>query len=672
MFERTPGAPRAFRAFKVYRLLTLLLAAASMVACSTTGATGRTHRSAHAKRQAAPQPQTPDDLFVALRNAARKNDAPQAIALAAQLDNYPIPSYVQYFVIKSQMFDSQGKALIDAPDDQVRAFLRTYDGQAIADRMRNDWLLVLGKRHDWATFDQQYPRFVLDDDTQVKCYALMSRASKGENVAAAARALLTTPRYYGEGCPDLINMLAQLGQFRPDDVWTQMRWAYEGNYISVAKRIADALGGERPDDTLLDMAAGQPARLLARGVDDTPASHQLALLALTRMARGDASLAASTLGGLAGLTPSEQAIGWGEIGFAGALQQDPQAVDWYRRAGDAPLSIIAQQWRVRAALRAGDWGMVRQGIEAMPASLRDNEAWTYWYGRALREQGQADAAREQFRKIAAQPTFYGQLANEALGGKTTIPPITLVSNAEVDAMRAVPGFLRAEKFYALNLSFEGNREWNWELRKMNDRQLLAAAQYANSIQLYDRAVNTADRTKQEHNYALRYLMPFRAQMQRGADATGLDLAWAYGLIRQESRFIIDARSSAGAGGLMQIMPATARMVARKIGMDYDPSGLHDIDTNITLGTNYLSMIYNQFDGSAVLASAGYNAGPGRPRNWRATLTRPVEGAIFAETIPFDETRTYVENVLSNATYYAALITGQPQSLKSRLGVISPQ
>ncbi|VVE86599.1 lytic transglycosylase domain-containing protein [Pandoraea bronchicola] len=665
------------RLTRVYRAAALALTAAALVACSTTQATGRPKAQSAASRSAtsadALSQRSPDDIFVQLREAARANDAPRATALAAMLTDYDVPSYVRYFQIKSRMFDRSGKALIDTPDDDIRAFLRTYDGQAIADRMRNDWLLVLGKRHDWQTFDAEYPKFVLDDDTQVKCYAMMSRAARGENVTQAATDLLTTPKYYGEGCVDMINTLAASGQLPRKEVWHQIRLAYEENYTSLGKQIADALGAVRPDDSLLDMAATRPAQILARGVDGTEASRQLALLAVVRMARSDAMLAASSFSSVAGsLSQDERAIGWGAIGMRGALSQNPMAISWYRQAGSAKLSNTAQEWKIRAALRAGDWNLVRTGIEAMPAALREDGVWTYWYGRALREAGQGDAARAQFQKIAMQTNFYGQLANEELGNKTSLPPRTTVTKAEIDANRANPGFQRAAKFYDLGLRFEGNREWNWELRNMTDRQLIAAAQYANSIELFDRAVNTADRTKAEHDFTLRYLMPFRSKVEPLAAAVDLDEAWAYGLIRQESRFIINARSSAGAGGLMQVMPATAKMVAKQIGMDYQPGMMHDIDTNIRLGTSYLSDIYNKFDGSAVLASAGYNAGPGRPRTWRSTLDRPVEGAIFAETIPFNETRTYVENVLSNTTYYSAVITGRPQSLKERLGVILPQ
>ena len=189
-----------------------------------------------------------------------------------------------------------------------------------------------------------------------------------------------------------------------------------------------------------------------------------------------------------------------------------------------------------------------------------------------------------------------------------------MSDAEIDAMSKIPGFALAQRFYALNLRLEGNREWNWPLRGMTDRQLLAAAEYGKRVELLDRTVNTADRTKAEHDFTLRYPSPYRNIVERYAQSTGLDTEWAYGLIRQESRFIISARSSVGAGGLMQLMPATAQMVAKKLGMGtISRAQMHDIDTNIQLGTWYLADIYNNFDSSPVLATAGYNApGPAAP------------------------------------------------------------
>lgn len=649
---------------RVYLAVGSALATIMFVACSTASAAGP---------DADYIPSSDDRIFTQLREAARANDAGKAAMLAAQIPDYPAPGYVEYFTIKPQLFDSQGHARVDAPDEPVLSFLQRYDGQAIADRLRNDYLVVLGGRHDWRNFEQQYSRFVLNDDTQVKCYALEARAARGEDVADAARALLVDPKWYGDGCVDLIVALGRAQQFSSDDVWQQIRLAYEQNYPNTGARIVDALGQERPDPTLFDNATSTPPLYLARGVMPNTPAHQLTLLAITRMARNDPAMAAATFSSVApGLTPPERAIGWGTIGYQAALKRMPAASDWYRLSVNAPLSNPAYEWRTRSALLAGDWNMVRWSVEQMPASLRSQPAWTYWHARALKQAGSAASAAPEFQSIAERYDFYGQLALEELGQKITIPPRTTVSDSEIAQMQSVPGFALSQRFYAMNLRLEGNREWNWPLRTMSDRQLIAAAQYAKRIELFDRTVNTADKTKTEHDFSLRYLSPFREIVERDAQNTGLDVEWAYGLIRQESRFIINARSEVGAGGLMQLMPGTAQLVAKKIGMGtVSRAQMNDINTNILLGTNYLSMIYNQFDNSPVLATAGYNAGPGRPNKWRGDLTAPVEGAVFAETIPFAETRDYVKNVLSNTVYYAALFEGRPQSLKARLGYIAP-
>ena len=220
---------------------------------------------------------------------------------------------------------------------------------------------------------------------------------------------------------------------------------------------------------------------------------------------------------------------------------------------------------------------------------------------------------------------------------------------------------------------EGNREWNWQLRGMTDRQLLAAAEYARAQAMLDRMINTSDRTRSEYDFTQRFPSPFRDAMVQYATPLGLDETWVYGLIRQESRFIMDARSHVGASGLMQLMPATARYVARKMNVSgFTPARVSERDMNLMLGTGYLKMVLDDLDGNTVLATAAYNAGPGRPRAWRATLIRPVEGAVFAETIPFNETRDYVKKVMSNSVYYAALFENKAQSLKARLGTIAPK
>jgi peptidoglycan lytic transglycosylase len=225
------------------------------------------------------------------------------------------------------------------------------------------------------------------------------------------------------------------------------------------------------------------------------------------------------------------------------------------------------------------------------------------------------------------------------------------------------------RLLAIGLRSEGEREWNFSLRGLGERELLAAAQLACDRTVWDRCISTSDRTRTEINVLQRYPTPFRTEITAAAAAASLEPALVYGLIRQESRFRTDIRSSANAYGLMQVIPPTAKSIARRIGIPYDASMIADINTNLRLGTSYLAFLIDDFGGSQPMATAGYNAGPNRPRRWREGPT--LETAIWVENIPFAETRDYVKKVLSNAAIYSALLAQpaatQAPSLKTRLG-----
>jgi soluble lytic murein transglycosylase len=607
--------------------------------------------------------QADDETFLLLREAARQGDAERANALASRLLNYEIASYVDYYRLKPR--------LRDAPTDEIRAFLRKYEGSAIADRLRNDWLLEAGRMRDWINFDRELPLFVRNDDYQVRCYALLSRALKGDKVADDARALLTNPPGYGEACAALVTQLAQSGQFTTNDLLAQLRLAGEQHATGPSRRTALLLGAS---DTRAAQAVDLPALAMARGIGKTRAEHEIYLVAVGRMARTSIKLATVALNKIGSkLSSEERAIGWSNIALAASMTLAPEAWDYWKKASGAPLSQEQMQWKARIALRRGDWKQVRGIIEAMPRQLRAETGWVYWRARALAEQGDHEEAEAQYRRIADINNYYGQLATEELGDKIELPAAALPpTRPELVKVMANPGFKRALKFFSLRLRFEGTREWNWAVRDFDDRQLLAAAEYARQNNILDRMIDTSSRTRVEFNYAQRFPDPHDDIMHPTTQGLGLDKAWAYGLIRQESRFISDAQSGVGAAGLMQVMPSTGKWVAGKIGLNEFVHGmLSDLRTNITLGANYMNMVLGGQGGSQVLASAAYNAGPSRARAWRSTLTGPVEGAVFIETIPFPETRAYVRNVMANATSYAALFTKQPQSLKARLGTVAP-
>ncbi|NOU00444.1 MAG: lytic transglycosylase domain-containing protein [Gallionella sp.] len=405
----------------------------------------------------------------------------------------------------------------------------------------------------------------------------------------------------------------------------------------------------------------------------TQGQRVVALFALQRLSKQSSDLASYHWAKLAAYFPAnEQQYFYSWLAFEAARKLDDRALQWYKLAEDAPLSELQSAWRVRMALRAQDWPDVLVSINQMSVQQQKEGAWRYWKARALQKLGSPIEARNLFAPLSTEYNFYGQLATDELGSTPVMSAATpsyKPSKEAVSEMMQLPGVQRTLALYRMSLGTDALEEWRWMLRNFNDRELLTAAEVARSNEMYDRAIGAAEKTVNVHDFSMRFLAPYRDALQGHIRDNGLDEAWVYGLMRQESRFVTHARSNVGAAGLMQIMPATARWVAKRLGLkSYRNELIHQLDTNLKLGTYYMKTVLAQFDDSPVLASAAYNAGPGRARQWRGS--QPLEGAIYAESIPFDETRDYVKKVMSNTLYYAYQFGAAPRSLKQRMGVIA--
>lgn len=623
---------------------------------------------AHSTARPAARPLDVDEAFIAAYRAFRSDDRGGFEKMARAAATHPLAVYLDYWRLRMRLLSptqDAGPGSADAADADARRFIERHEGSLVGDLARRDWLLSLGERGQWNLFDPQHARWILQDDDEVHCHEVRSRVERGRAAPDARAAFLASPKP-GKACFQLLDAQLRTRQIDRDGLAGYLRIALERNSVDTIRQL-----GLRLD---LNAAGIEQALMRPEQALSGKTGRELAVIALARLARKDPGRAARWLDA-SGTVLDEPERGFlrAQIAAAAMRDLDSRALDWTRSALDAAVSDGTRVWLARAALRGHDWSLLKAIIDRMSASGRQDPAWIYWRARAERETGDPVRATALLESLAHRHDFYGQLAAADLGRPIDIPPPAPASSEEeLRPIAANPGFDRALRFYALGLRFEGNREWNFQLRGMNDRQLLAAARWACGRQIFDRCVNTADRTRSEHDFALRFVAPFRERMQPTALAAGLDPAWVYGLIRQESRFIMDARSSAGAQGLMQIMPATARWIAGKLGESgFHVGKLHDLDTNLRFGTFYLRTVLDDLDGSPILAAAAYNAGPRRSQRWRSRLAQPVEGAIFAEIIPFAETRNYVKNVFSNTVYYAALFSGEPQSLRERLGSVGP-
>lgn len=607
-----------------------------------------------------------DKALLAARDAYLAGDGFKLAGHVEKLRGHALESYPVFWGLRLR--------IEDASPEEVRSFLAGQEGTLMAEQLRREWLRVLGKNGQWELFRQEFPALV-KADSDVYGYALQERWLRQDpSMPAEIRSLWKSPRALPAGALPVADAMAQSGEFSIAELRDRFRLLIQAGLTMEARRVAERLpasqsmGGE-----LIDDAARSPVAFLeqANGRLQTTAGRELVIVALMALARSDPQQAFRYWDGrLKEAFPEEdRQYVWATLASYGARRHLPAALEWFGRAGGIFLPDEQLVWYARIALRQENWREVRAAIERMSPAERNEPVWTYWLGRALSALGMPDEGRALWGRIAGEHHFYGLLAAEELGMALVIPPKAAPPTPEELAEVArLGGIRRALSLYRLGLRTEGLAEWLWAVRAMDDRLLLAAAELAGQNRIWDRAINTADRTQSEHDFTLRYPAPYGEILRKQALARNLDEPLVLGLVRQESRFIADARSSAGAAGLMQLMPSTAKQVARKIGMkNYSPARLAKPEANAALGTSYLRQMLDGFGGSATLACAAYNAGPGRARRWRDA--RPIEGAIYVETIPFAETRQYVKKVMSNAVYYDALRGTEPGSLKARLGTV---
>lgn len=606
--------------------------------------------------------------------AARNEIALAEDVSQLKAQQYILAPYAEYWLMLLR--------LAEAEPQEVRTFLTQYADLPFADRLRGEWLKQLAKQSDWDTFFAEYPNFQRDD-VAVRCDALSGQLAQKAGSPTAPEQIKTlweqaapiwlTGAELPNGCNQLFDTLQSAGVLSQRDIWARVRLALQDNKLTLAKNIAKRLPAvETADLKLFDRALQNPQQFLDKKVATYKSALGIEanLYALDRLARTKLDTAISSYDKLQALLSAEdRAFGWGRIALHAARAHHPLALEYFALADPAKLDKDQRAWQVRAALRIMDWQAVQQGIQAMPAKQQEEGTWRYWLARAFKEQALPVEANALFNQLANERHYYGWLALDELGSVMRNPDEEYTTtDLEVTAIASQPAIKRSIALHALDMRWEARAEWVWATRNFDDKQLLAAAEYAARQKWYDVAIITADNTKQVHDFNLRYPTPYRDLIHRSAKEVDLDEAWVYGLTRQESRFMHYAKSGVGASGLMQLMPATAKWAAKRMGIDdYSHDKIHQLDTNIDIGTYYMRYTLDLMYDQPVMATAAYNAGPSRAKRWMAP--EAMEAAIYIETIPFTETRTYVQRVMANAHIYASRLGTKIQSLKSRIGIV---
>ena len=604
------------------------------------------------------------ELFTSALGAVTRGDEQQVAGLSLLLQDYPLYDYLIYRWLAAQLKDDQ------AIDDEVRDFMEEHPGR-LAWRLRVKWLYQLAEREQWRQLVDQTRA---DDPDRLRCAALGGRRELGElqSLDASARELWMRPGSLPRACLAVFEALFKQTAPDPGMVWERIGLAMARGQIGVALALSKWLSDSDKSWVELWIKAYQtPAEVFDddRLQSDELLARRVLRTAIERLAQRDAELAAEYWRERRNRYrySYEQRI---EVDRYVALRTGYQ----YLPAAWQRLSAIPHEfrnkgvhsWRTRVAIFSQQWADVLVAVADMPETLRTDEGWRYWHAYSLRETGQTEQALAAFRALATETSYYGFLAADeaSLPYRFNDEPVALDPKA-LGELQQDPLVIRAREFLYHELEVEARRVWNQLLRSLDRSGKFAAASIASSWGWHDRAVYTMAQTAHLRDYTIRFPMPYQQPVADAAQEFSVDTALIYGVIRRESAFRADARSRAGALGLMQLLPSTGRRVAGQLGIKASGPDLIDVSKNIRFGTKYLHDMLERFDGHRAKALAAYNAGPHRVRRW-IPEQQPVPAPLWVDTLPFRETRRYVRAVMAYTAIFEWRSGREVVPLKERM------
>jgi soluble lytic murein transglycosylase len=489
--------------------------------------------------------------------------------------------------------------------------------------------------------------------------------------------LWTNGRRLPVACNAVFNAWRKAGHMTPEKIWLRIRLAMELRQLGLAEELAQYLDArDRVWVHRWGAMHRDPANELTRinYPVETPVARMVVRHGVVRLGMRDVDEALQRWDAL---KQKYQFFGEDDnyvmryLGIIAAQDHSPTAVQLLARVSADPNDEPLHLWRMRAALRAGDWNAAKNFIAALPEERRQKQEGRYWMARALEQTGQGDEARSMYRTLAREHGYYGFLAADRIGEDYAMQHQPIVATGEeVSAMLARPGVLAAQELLAMGMVTEARRQWQWITRHMNNRELAVAALLAREWGWHDRAILTVSKSDHQNDLELRFPLLYRDAIEANATRYGVDAGWIYGVVRQESAFVPDARSHAGALGLMQLMPATGLLTGRRLNLPIRGArAILEVENNITLGVGYLKDVLTRNANHQTLATAAYNAGPNRVADWAPLAS--LDADIWVETIPFNETRDYVKNVMAFTAVYDHRLGRKPIRLQDRMPAIAP-
>ncbi|MCK5663041.1 MAG: lytic transglycosylase domain-containing protein [Thiotrichaceae bacterium] len=609
-------------------------------------------------------------LFKQAEKALAYKDNRKFNKLLIELQDYSVIGYLEY--------DAFRKKLNRAKPSEVTTFLKKYEGFPFSYRLLSKWLNLLAKRKDWENYLVFY-----DDrsDVKYKCLSLTARLKTGQtkNINRDIEKIWSTGYSQPDQCDLPFEHYLKTADNVTDSIWSRIEKAFKVRRPSLAKYLAKKL--DKEDQKLVNewyQAHRHPAKRLPvlANKKDNELNRKIIIHALHRLARKDSLKAKAQWDSLKNnfeFSPEQNDQITKRIALSSAYQHKSESKELLQQLPDRLKTDNAHIWLARIHLRDEDWEGLIKTITNMPDHLKTESEWIYWLARAYENGGHTVKSADIFTDLSKKTTYYGFLAADKINVKYQINQQQAESESSLTEQQLLDNnvhLLRAKELFFLDRLLDARREWFQGIRKLNQQHIKLAASIASNWKWHDNAIKTVAKTSHRSDYDLRFPMPFKKQVMINVKKNDLDPSVIYGVIRRESLFDPLAKSGAGALGLMQLMPSTARRVAKSLGLKkpkkYD---ILSVNNNIKLGTRYFKTVLKRFDNNVSLAAAAYNAGPGNVRRWLPEENL-LPADLWVETIPFKETRNYVQAVLAYATIFDKKL-GKNVKISSRMNDVKP-
>ncbi len=600
--------------------------------------------------------------YTAAKTALNQRQLNTYRKLVTKLEDYPLLPYLEYQDI--------GNRLNALPKADVAAFLSNYPGSYLADRLSHRWLRTLASRQQW----QDYNTFYNPDlnDAELACHSLRARLEIGDKTAFDDVApLWNIAESQSKACDPVFSRWMAAGKLTPQLLWERHSKALQAGNVDLAGYLARQMAEPQKKLALLFQEVRRTPGVLAqtsRFSKQSPEMQEIILYGLQRLAIHDAPKALTLWQGYDAqqLFDDTKRLETQYYLATRLLRQDHQD------AAETLLSSISQitstnltEALIRDSLRKLDWEKAFTWLTRLPIEAQQTERWMYWRARIMEEldikEIDGQSVKSLYNRVAATRSFYGFLSADKLGYEYRLVDKPMLISPELQTqVEQAPGIQRARELYILGDIYGASREWFHTTRRMKNEEMVAAGRLADRWGWHRQGIQAMIDAEYWDDLQVRFPLAYQEHVASAAKATSVNPLFLMAITRQESAFSPDAKSSAGALGLMQLMPATAQQTAKRAGIPY--SSKQDLlkpEKNIALGSRYINQLLNQFNGNRILAAAAYNAGPSRVRQWLSKDDAKLPYDVWIETIPFHETRGYVQNVLSFSVIYGYR-TGEKQ------------